>query len=333
MNVPLQTRSCGLKREWDELVRGHRLGNLYCSWTWGEYKKQTGWRIERLIIVDDSKDVISFVQVQIKKVGVVNIYYLQGGPLFSKKGLSRADAVITEIIERLHLKISDLLIVNFEHFSCSIGISALLSAHFLPMQSSRYYTIDLDLSRDHEEILRLADHGWRKSLRKAERNPDITNGFAESYEDRLTAFDRCYSMHLALQARKGFTNGLIGEHLRELVASDSRFCILEIKEGCDCILVRIAHISNERFTDFMVGSNERARTLGVASLSLWRFMEKAASLHCSVLDLGGVDPGRNQTVFNFKRGLSKNVVTSGPRWVWGRSSVLKNAAAAYFTLS
>ncbi|NEU11685.1 GNAT family N-acetyltransferase [Methylobacterium sp. BTF04] len=329
MSAALTISHCTVASEWDAAIWANARGNIFAAWMWGAYKSRIGWTVTRLIIRDANGDPVALIQYQVRVRGFLRSVLVQGGPLLTPKGEKHAEAAMGAFVEHLALGRFDLLVISFEHAQSDPVLIALLGHHFVPVQSHKYYTLELDLARGTEPILQGMDQRWRKALRKAERNAELTTRFLTDPSERLAAFDAFWTMYGALQARKGFRDTLDGTAFRDLVANDPHHRILEVRENGTCILVRIAHVSAERFTDFYTASNDRARACGAPTLAVWRFIEQAHAEGVRFFDLGGIDPGKNRGTFEFKHGLSKTLVSSGPRWIYCRTPRLRDAVGAF----
>lgn len=317
------------RSEWDEAVWRHPQGNIFRSWMWGEYKSRLGWDARRVVIVDEAGDPLAFVQHQEKAVGFARFVHVQGGPLLTGKGERHAETAIGLFLDHLALGRLDLLACDFERFGSPAGVLALLAQGFAPVVSRRNHTLEVDLTKGPELILQATESRWRKALRRAERNETLSVRFLTDFDERLACFDAFSAMYADLKKRKGFDNAFDCAAYRDLAAGDPRHLFLEVRDGGALVLVRIAHLSSERCTDFFTASTEQARASGAATLAVWRVVERAIAEGCRIFDHGGIDPAGNRGVYDFKRGLSGNVVQSGPLWLYGRASRLRDVAGAY----
>jgi len=136
----------------------------------------------------------------------------------------------------------------------------------------------------------------------------------------------------ALRERKGFATTLQPQAYRDIAAEDEHLLFLDVREKGQRVLVRIAHLSDTRCTDFYTASNDRARATGAATLAVWRFVERAKAEGCRVFDFGGIDPAANRPVFEFKRGLCTDVVQHNPLWVYSRTPALRKLAPVLLAL-
>lgn len=333
MTDSLTVVRCEDQSEWDRLVGECVKANVFASWFWGEYKSRLGWKAERVTVRDKSDKILAVIQYQVKVVLFARQVLMQGCPLLTASGESSSEDVIGAFLGYLSLKPFDLVFVSFENFESSNSQINLLRNRFAPFQSRKFYTIDVDLTQNLNDIRAALLPKWRKPLQKAERNPDLRARFVVDEDERLVVFDRFWEMYRRLKTRKGFSDNFDGTLFRDLLARDPNYRMLEIRENDEVVLIRIAHVSKARFTDFYAASTDRANACAAPTLSVWRFIEQAHAEGKKVFDMGGVDPLGNAGVFEFKRGVSKNIVSTGPRWVYGRNKVIKTFAAAVLAIA
>jgi hypothetical protein len=317
--------------DWDRRVWARPRANIYCATPWGSYKARRGLTVRRAVVTADGEE-LAFVQWQERRKGPVRFVHVQGGPLLTGAGERRAEAVFRSFVAHLDLGRLDLLAIDYEGFESQDATLALLMLGFAPVVQARDHTFELDLDQDLETIRAAMDPRWRGHLRKAERNADLTTHFLEERTERLAAFDDFTAMYARLRQRKGFATTLQTDAYREVAASDPRVLILDVREKGERVLVRIAHLSAERCTDFYAASNDRARATSAASLAVWRLVERAKAETCHVFDFGGIDPASNRAVFDFKRGLGATVVQHDPLWIHAKSPAVQKAAGLLLSL-
>lgn len=315
--------------EWDTAVWNQPRGNIFTSWMWGDYKTRLGWKVRRIAIADAAGSALAFIQCQERVKNFARYIYIQGGPLLTNAGEKHAEAVLTLLLQHLALRRFDLLALNFEHFQSAANVLAVLAHGFAPIVSARDHTLELDLTSGSEAMLQTTEPRWRKALRRAERSETLTARFLTDPAERLACFEAFGAMYQELKKRKKFETSFHAEAYGDLAAGDPHHLFLEIRDGGELVLVRIAHLSSTRCTDFFTASTERARASGAATLAVWRMVERSTAEGCKTFDLGGIDPAGNPGVYDFKRSLSKKVVQSGPLWLYGRTPRLRDAAGAY----
>lgn len=313
---------------WDAAVWAQARGGIFAASGWGTYKARRGAEIARLQVVDESGDLLGLAQVQLRRRGPARQAYIQGGPLLTDKGERQGEAVVRALLAHLALGPLDLVVVDFARAESPGAVLGLLATGFKPVTTAGRHTLEVDLTGGVDAFLAAADSRWRQRLRKAERNPALSVRFLDDPAERLAAFDAFTAMYAALKTRKGFSNDFDAAAYRDLAANDPRHVILEIREDGEICLVRIAHLSRDRFTDFFTASTERAKANAAAFLAVWSFLRRGAEEGCRVFDFGGIDPAGNRGVYDFKRGLTRTVASSGPLWLYGRSRLVTAAAGA-----
>jgi hypothetical protein len=314
--------------DWDTAVWQLSSANIYASRRWGEYKRRVGWDVRRISIRAGDGQALAYAQVQRRRRALGHIVLAQGCPILTPPGERRAEAVFRLLLDHLELGRFDLLGVNYQQFQSQAAVLALLGHGFAPVVTTRTHTLELDLTADPDRIRAGMEGRWRDELRTAESNRDLATAYPTGPAERASAFETFSRLYAALKRRKGFRNSLDTEAFRDLAANDPNLLFLEMRERNEPILVRIIHRTAHRWTDFYVASNERAKATGAGRLALWRLIERARREGASVLDLGGIDPGGNPGVYEFKRGVSRNVVAANPLWLYSRTRLLRRAATA-----
>ena len=162
--------------DWDEALWQQPAANIYASRSWGDYKGRLGWAVRRLALCDNGED-LAYIQCQERRAGPLRRVLVQGGPVLTTRGQSRAEAVLAAFLDHLALRPADLLAVKSYRPQDPEGITALLSHGFVPVIGGKDHTIELDLTPGAEAILAAADRRWRREVKKAEGQPDLTAVF------------------------------------------------------------------------------------------------------------------------------------------------------------
>ena len=329
MAKKFHVRTVEMQEEWDALVWDHHGGNVFCAWPWGEYKVRTGWRVQRVSVLDEAGDILALFQHHERHVGRLRLLRVQGGPLLTEKGERLAEGVFGAFFDHVELGRLDLLAMDFERTQSAGSVLAALAKGFKPVVNPVRHTLDVDLTVGLDTIKRDMEPRWRKALRRAETWPGLSVRFVEDVRERLACFDAFSTMYEDLKLRAKFKNSLDLSSYRDLAASDAHLLFVEVREEGEVVLVRIAHLSRERCTDFLTASTERARASQAATLAVWRLIERARIEGCRAFDHGGIDPSSARGVYDFKVGLTRNVVQSGPLWLYSRTELVARLLAAY----
>ncbi|MEH3116127.1 MAG: GNAT family N-acetyltransferase [Methylorubrum populi] len=314
---------------WDAAVWRQQDANLYASRRWGDYKSRVGWTVRRIAVRGCDGQALAYAQVQRRRCGPGHFVLAQGCPILTRLGAPRAEAVLRAVLDHLDLGRLDLLGVNYQQFQTPEAVLALLGHGFAPVVTVRTHTLEVDLTQETDRIRARMEGRWRDVLKAAERNRDLAVAFPTDPAERLAAFDTFSRLYGELKRRKGFRNSLDTGAFRDIAAADPNLLFLEVRERDEPILVRIVHRSARRWTDFYVASNERAKLTGAGRLAVWRLIERAKRDGCRVLDLGGIDPAGNPGVYEFKRGVCRDVVASDPLWLFSRTRLVRDVATGW----
>jgi lipid II:glycine glycyltransferase (peptidoglycan interpeptide bridge formation enzyme) len=68
-------------REWDAFVAAQPRAHVLQQSSWGELKRQYGWRVERVGLVGDNSRLVAGAQILIRSLPIIgNMAYLPMGP-------------------------------------------------------------------------------------------------------------------------------------------------------------------------------------------------------------------------------------------------------------
>ena len=317
---------------WEALGADHPLRSIFCSWGWGAYKQATGWHVRRLRIDLPSGEPFALCSVSERRRLGARLLHIQGGPLVL--GCERVEPVaraLEAVVAHLRPGPFDVVMVHTYAFRTDCLLLALLASGFAPVTSRADFTLMVDLTRGLDPIREAMSRRWRRSLKHAAARLEAR--FPVDRAGRLAAMQRFEPMYRRLAERKRFeVRTSVGE-LASIVADDSRYVVLEVLDGSEVVAIRIAHVAGDLLTEFLAATSERALESHAGYFAMWSMIERASSLGLARVDAGGVDPFGSPGVFQFKRGIAREVRASGPIWLWSRSRLVRNALQAYMTWS
>ena len=201
----------------------------------------------------------------------------------------------------------------------------MLSGGFTPSLNRSNYTIVVDLSKGIDAIRQALDRRWRRVVRDAERSGRLTAEIVASPAARRRALATFKTMYADLAHRKGFQQAIDVDAIAEFIPDDPRFIVLEIRDGATPVAIRISHIAGTKLTDFFAATTKQGLELDAGYFAAWSLVKYGIEAGIQVLDCSGVDPYNNPGVFQFKRGLSDNVVQSDHPWIHSRSRLVRLA--------
>lgn len=310
--------------QWQILLNEMSHSTLYSSWGWGEYKRQKGWRVKRLAILDKSTS-LPFAAVQIqqkKKPFTPKVVLVQGGPASLPETTATASDYLPSLIETLGLGKLDIAVFQpYQAITRELAI-ALMEKGFVESKPKGSYTFKLDLRKSSDEIISNMSHNWRHNLKRSGKKELGVRWVEFDYDKRMEAFARLSEMYDYLTTRKGFGKAIDPTSFAEAFAKDPNVEMLEIVYKGKVIAGRVGYQCNSHMLDVLAASTEEARNTYASYLALWSLIMRAKDNSSTYFDCGGIDPERNNGVFNFKKGLNGSLESSGSLWVYSPSSVV-----------
>ncbi len=159
------------QKQWDGFITSHEEANFLQSWDFYEFHIARGKTVVRKLVMEDDKIIGAYAGVvETAKRG--RYMAIAGGPIIDWKNKSLIKAVFDDIKTegnnnhcvfvrvRPQLELSDK----------SLALMKELGLKRAPMFLSVEYAGILDLTKTEEEILAGASQGFRRKLRKAEKN-------------------------------------------------------------------------------------------------------------------------------------------------------------------
>ena len=192
------------REEWDGFVSGRPEANFLQSWDFYEFHIKRGKKVVRRLVYDNDKLVGAYAGVvETAKRGTY--LAIAGGPLidFSDRRLVRK--VFDDIREQGMAYDCDFVRVRpqAEASPKIFKLLADLGLRRAPMYLSVEYAGILDLSRSEEEILKNASQGFRRKLRKAEKNE--IEIFASCDDGAIKEFCKLEKLHAERQKYVAFS--------------------------------------------------------------------------------------------------------------------------------
>lgn len=159
------------KNEWDNFIKSHKESNFLQSWDFYEFHASRGNKVIRRLFEKDGKIIGAYAGV-VENAKRGRYMAIAGGPILDWKDKALVKEVFKDIKEqgkqtncvfvrvRPQLELSEQSLTLFKN----------LGFKKAPMYLSVEYAGLLDLNDSEEEILKNASQGFRRKLRKAEKN-------------------------------------------------------------------------------------------------------------------------------------------------------------------
>ena len=192
------------KAEWDGFVAARPEANFLQSWDFYEFHQARGKKIVRRLIYEDDEIVGAYAGVvETAKRG--RYLAIAGGPIIDWQDKKVVQAIFSDIKEVgrsekcVFVRVRPQLPLSEK----SLRLMAELGLKRAPMYLSVEYAGILDLTKSEEEILAHASQGFRRKLRKAEKNAiEIT---AETSDAAILEFCKLEKLHAERQKYVAFT--------------------------------------------------------------------------------------------------------------------------------
>ena len=196
------------KEQWDGFVSSLPEANFLQSWDFYEFHLMRGKKVVRKLVLDGAKIVGAYAGVvETAKRG--KYLAIAGGPLIDWGNQKIVKAVFDDIkIEGnkagcVFVRVRPQLPLSEK----SLNLMKKLGLQKAPMYLSVEYAGILDLSKSEEEILAGASQGFRRKLRKAEKNEiEIT---ASSDEIAIEDFCKLEKLHAERQKYVAFSSDFL----------------------------------------------------------------------------------------------------------------------------
>lgn len=196
------------KSVWDGFVAARPEANFLQSWDFYEFHKARGKKVVRRLVYEYDTIVGAYAGVvETAKRG--RYMAIAGGPLMDWSDRKVLDAVFDDIREQgaacgcVFVRVRPQLELSEK----SMKLMADLGLRRAPMYLSVEYAGILDLSKTREEILAGASQGFRRKLRKAEKNE--IEVLAETSNEAIKEFCRLEKLHAERQRYVAFSESFL----------------------------------------------------------------------------------------------------------------------------
>lgn len=218
------------REEWDKFIKSHQEANFLQSWDFYEFHLARGKQVVRRLIVDEKKIVGAYAGVvETAKRGTY--LAIAGGPILDWDEHNVVKITFSDIKEqgkrfncafvrvRPQLELSDK----------SLKLMQKLGLKKAPMYLSVEFAGVLDLTKSKEEILAGASQGFRRKLRKAEKNEvEIT---AETSDVAIKDFCKLERLHAKRQQYVAFSSDFLTKQFEAFRKNDEVIIYTAKKDG------------------------------------------------------------------------------------------------------
>lgn len=221
----------GNKELWDEFVTGHREANFLQSWDFYEFHASRGNKIVRKIAVDAEGKIIAAYAGVVEDAKRGRYLAIAGGPILDWQNKPLVDKIFDDIKQegKRHKCVFVRLRPQLELSDKSLRLMQSHGFKKAPMFLSVEYAGILNLEKSEAEILKNASQGFRRKLRKAEKN----NLTVETSQDPKIMKDFCKleKLHASRQGYVPFTDSFLTKQFEAFAKNNEVVMYVGKKDG------------------------------------------------------------------------------------------------------
>ena len=301
--------------KWDAALTTLPDYNVYQAYSWGEFKKRSGWIVRRGSVLVHSEPV-AMAQCLVRELrsARVVVVWVPGGPVGSEVGRFRLGETLQERYRGWYLYLR----ANILEEAQSANRADMASAGWTPVQTrlGSNLTFHLDLAPDEKTRRRSLTSNWRHNLKRGEQRGGIIQVWDENQP-----LEPVYAVYHETNRLKGIPERFSIDDLQALRRTQGRAFTLAVVIGKDqrpCAIRGFARIGNKAY-DLIAGVSSVGREQYSNYSLTWKLLELAREQGVHLYDLSGADPDAAASVFNFKKGLGGRLVSLVGEWEWARS--------------
>jgi lipid II:glycine glycyltransferase (peptidoglycan interpeptide bridge formation enzyme) len=301
------------REQWENCAKHFADYNIYQTWPYQQVRvEMDGQNVSRVIVTDEGGNPATMCQVRIKNVRFLGlkIGYVQWGPLLRRNDNTDCpvealrmlrDAYVGAKVNILRLvpniwdddagKLTGQTIVKsgFQHVS-----------HYEP-----YHTLRLGIDTSEEQIRSKWHRNFSSSIKKAQKSAlELRQGTEDEFCGVLE------KLYLASIKRKGFRGLDIDEFLKiqELLSLSEKMRFLVAYKDQEPLSVLLASELGDTGIVLLAATSEKGLSCGSSQFVWYHAALAAKEAGVRILDLGGIDPVKNPTVYKFKLSMGSEEV-------------------------
>ncbi|MBR3236174.1 peptidoglycan bridge formation glycyltransferase FemA/FemB family protein [Candidatus Saccharibacteria bacterium] len=226
----IEIKDATSKKTWDGFVAKRPEANFLQSWDFYEFHLARGKRVVRRLFCKDEKIVGAYAGVvETAKRG--RYMAIAGGPLLDYKDKTLVKAVFSDI-KRMGEQENCVFVrvrPQLELSNQSLKLMRDLGLKKAPMYLSVEYAGILDLNKTEEEILAGASQGFRRKLRKAEKNEIEIS--AKTSDEAINDFCKLEKLHAERQKYVAFSTDFLKKQFEAFREGDEILIYTAKKDG------------------------------------------------------------------------------------------------------
>lgn len=302
--------------EWDPILNSFDDASFYQTWAYGAVRWGSD-SLEHLVISLES-ELLAAAQVSIRKapLGLGGIAYVPFGPMCRRRKQPLDPVILIQAVEALQTRYARQrgLLLRLqpnlwrpEDRAAMDRLRGTTRRH--PAKRLPYRTLMLDLSRSLEEIRASLVSNWRSDLRRAERV-----GFEVICGTEMWMMHAVRGLHKAVVERKGYVEYVDPEEMlqvQEQLSPGGRMQVFLVKKGEEILAGMCVAMQGDTGLPILTGSTAEGLKLRANYILFWRILEYLKEAGYRWLDLGGINPKYNPSVYRFKSRMLGKQLANG----------------------
>ena len=219
------------RKKWDDFIKSHPESNFLQSWDFYEFHKSRGKTVVRRAAVDEKNEIIAAYAGVVETAKRGTYLAIAGGPImdFTKTTIVKAIFADIKKIGKQEKCVFIRVRPQLELSEKSMTLMKSLGLKKAPMYLSVEYAGILDLSKTEEEILAGASQGFRRKLRKAEKNNiEIT---ADAGPESIKEFCKLEKKHAERQKYVAFSSDFLKKQFEAFAKNNEVLIYTAKKDG------------------------------------------------------------------------------------------------------
>ncbi|MBQ2643624.1 peptidoglycan bridge formation glycyltransferase FemA/FemB family protein [Candidatus Saccharibacteria bacterium] len=219
------------QQRWDDFVTSHPEANFLQSWDFYEFHKNRGKKIVRRAMVDDKNEIIAAYAGVVETAKRGTYMAIAGGPIVDYNDKKLVREIFADIYRAgkeagcVFVRIRPQLPLSDE----SLRLMQELGLKRAPMYLSVEYAGILNLEKSEKEILAGASQGFRRKLRKAEKNNIEIVANAEKWS--IEEFCKLEKKHAERQKYVAFSSSFLTKQFEAFAKNNEVLIYTAKKDG------------------------------------------------------------------------------------------------------
>lgn len=217
--------------KWDGFITSHPEANFLQSWDFYEFHKSRGKKVVRRAAVNDNDEIVAAYAGVVETAKRGTYMAIAGGPIMDFEDKKLVGEIFADIRKMgketgcVFVRVRPQLPLSEK----SLGLMRELGLKKAPMYLSVEYAGILDLKKTEEEILAGASQGFRRKLRKAEKNDIEIMANAEKWS--IEEFCKLEKKHAERQQYVAFSSSFLTKQFDAFAKNNEVLIYTAKKDG------------------------------------------------------------------------------------------------------